>query len=101
MVMRERRFVFAAPPDEKLFRAQLVAELGSDRASELDMTIGLAEISFESMDGIALAYASTVCLGMGGILHYPRNWKLPGWTATKWRDMSRWAKLKVWLGITR
>jgi len=100
MTTRVRKFRFVEPPDEERLVAALIAEVGIDRASEVDFDRRPGEIQFESMDSIALEYASKVCVVMGGVVVYPSQWKLPPWTATKWVDRPWWARLlRVWLGI--
>lgn len=101
---------FRMPPEVAVeaWRARLGAEIGPRRAGprnvELSQRGDVLEIL--SMDAVAIAYAGKVSVALGGSAclpgsHAPRPYRPAAWTDRPWRELSRWRRLRIWLGPMR
>jgi hypothetical protein len=106
-------FRFARPPDERAWRARLRHEVGARRSSERNVETSWRDepegaggaLEILSMDAIALAYATKVCLELGAEPVSPTGERRarapPPWTATRWVAMPWLTEARIWLGPTQ
>lgn len=96
------RFRFEPPVSAEAVRRALEHEVGRARASERAIDIGDRDgvVTIESMDAVAFAYATKVCLRLGGVPSRPRERPLPAWTDTPWVRLPWWRRLRLWIGPT-
>lgn len=98
-------FRFPQGFDEATWRAALRSEIGS-RASERNVELSWdgEQLTIDTMDFVALAYAGKVSALLGGVkagpIGSPGEYVPAPWTATPWVRMSLWKRLRIWIGPT-